>query len=217
MSSQKKDEYKPPKALAVETLIDLLSQNYHGGDGQSTAQDLIEFMWHCPKTFFPFEEITYEQIKGILLSSPISRLIAEAVLQKPERRLFEEYKPKFWAYYVDDTFVIIDRDKINYYAELLNSIIPDLQFTMKEEVGVKLPFLDVLICRQPNDFGLQKTDKHAANAQLQQQPPATTQTKLCPHVIPTGGNPLQNTSRQTGRDKTPPRTLQSQRQSAGIH
>nr|VZI00235.1 unnamed protein product [Spirometra erinaceieuropaei] len=84
------------------------------------------------------------------MGSPISGLIAEAVLQKPERRLFEEYKPKFWAPYVDDTFVIIDRDKTDYYAELLNSIIVDLQFTTEEEVGDKLSFLDVLVCRQPN-------------------------------------------------------------------
>nr|VZI40325.1 unnamed protein product [Spirometra erinaceieuropaei] len=115
-----------PQALAVETLSDLLRQNYDGGDGQPTAQDLIELMGHCLKTFFAFEEATYEQIKGTPMGSPISGLIAEAVLQKLERRLFEEYKPKFWARYVDDTFVIIDQDKINYYAEVVNSIMPDL-------------------------------------------------------------------------------------------
>ncbi|BHF67494.1 hypothetical protein SprV_0301052100 [Sparganum proliferum] len=137
-------------ALAVETLSDLLRQNYAGGDGQPTAQDLMELMGHCLKTFFTFEGTTYEQIKGTPMGSPISGLIAGAVLQKLERRLFEEYKPNFWARYVDDTFVIIDQDKINYSAEVLNSVIPDLQFTMEEEVGDKLPFLDVLVCRQPN-------------------------------------------------------------------
>nr|VZI46278.1 unnamed protein product [Spirometra erinaceieuropaei] len=139
-----------PQTLAVETLRDLLRQNYDGGDGQPTAQDLIELMGNCLKTFFTFEGTTYEQIKGTPMGSPISGLIAEAVLQKLERRLFEEYKPKFWARYVVDTFVIIDQDKINYYAEVLNSIMPDLQFTMEEEVEDKLPFLDVLVCRQPN-------------------------------------------------------------------
>ncbi|BHF57330.1 hypothetical protein SprV_0100027100 [Sparganum proliferum] len=208
-------------ALAVETLSDLLRQNYDGGDGQPTAQDLIELMGHCLKTFFTFEGTTYEQIKGTPMGSPISGLIAEAVLHKLERRLFEEYKPKFWARYVDDIFVIIDQDKINYYAEVLNSIIPDLRFTMEEEVGDKLPILGC--SRLPptkwrtSDDGLQKTDEHAANAQLQQQPSATTQTKLCPHAVQTGGNSLQHASRQTGRDKAPPRTLQSQWLSAGIH
>ncbi|BHF67989.1 hypothetical protein SprV_0301101800 [Sparganum proliferum] len=99
---------------------------------------------------WPFEGITYEQIKGTPMGSPISGLIAEAVLQKLEKRLFREYKPKFWARYVDDTFVIIDQDKITYYEELLNSITPDLQFTMEEKVESKLSFLDVLVCRQPD-------------------------------------------------------------------
>nr|VZI52541.1 unnamed protein product [Spirometra erinaceieuropaei] len=139
-----------PQALAVETLSDLLCQNYDEGVGQPTAQDLIELMGHSLKTFFTFEGITYEQIKGTPMGSPISGLIAEAVLQKLEKRLFGEYKPKFWARYVDDTFVIIDQDKISYYEELQNSIIPDLQFTMEEEVERKLSFLDVLICRQPD-------------------------------------------------------------------
>nr|VZI16692.1 unnamed protein product [Spirometra erinaceieuropaei] len=139
------DESLVEKALAVETLSDLLRQNYDGGDGQPTAQDLIELMGHCLKTFFTFEGTTYEQIKGTPMGSPISGLIAEAVLQKLERRLLE-----FWARYVDDTFVIIDQDEINFYAEVLNSIVPDLQFTMEEEAEDKLPFLDVLVCRQPN-------------------------------------------------------------------
>nr|VZI49012.1 unnamed protein product [Spirometra erinaceieuropaei] len=139
-----------PHALAVETLSDLLRQNYDGGDGQPTAQDLIEPMGHRLKTFFTFEGTTYEQIKGTPMGSLISGLSAAAVPQELERRLFEEYKPKFWARYFDDTFVIIDRDKVNYLAKVLNSIIPDLQFTMEEELGDKLPFLDVLVFRQPN-------------------------------------------------------------------
>ncbi|BHF71973.1 hypothetical protein SprV_0401503500 [Sparganum proliferum] len=125
-------------------------QNYDEVDGQLTAQDLIELIGHCFKTFFTVEGTTYEQIKGTPMGSPISGLIAEAVLQKLGKRLFGEYKPKVWAHYADDTFEIIDQDKITYYEELLNSIIPDLQFTMEEEVESKLSFLDVLVCSQPD-------------------------------------------------------------------
>ncbi|BHF81923.1 hypothetical protein SprV_0802505800 [Sparganum proliferum] len=118
-----------PQALAVETHSDLLHQNYDKGDGQHPAQDFIELTGHCLKTFFTFEGITYEQIKDTPTGSPISGLTAERVLQKLEKRLFEEYKPKFWARYVDDTFVIIGHDKINFCEELLSLIIPDIQFT----------------------------------------------------------------------------------------
>nr|VZH91336.1 unnamed protein product [Spirometra erinaceieuropaei] len=121
------------------------------------------------------EGIMYEQIKGIPMGSPISGLIVEGVLQKLEKRLFEKYKPQFWTRYLDDTFVVIDRNRGNYYAKLLNSIIPDLQFTMKDEVEDQLLSLDVLVCRQPNG-NLQKTGGHVEKAPLQQQPPATAQT-----------------------------------------
>ncbi|BHF73767.1 hypothetical protein SprV_0401685000 [Sparganum proliferum] len=139
-----------PTALAIKTLTDMLRQNYDRDDGQPTTHDLLELMGHRLKKSFTFEEITYEQTKGTPMGSPISRPTAEAVPQKLERRLFEEYKPKFRARCADDTFVIIDRDKINYYEEPLNLIIPDLQLTMEQEIGGKLPFLDVLVCRQPH-------------------------------------------------------------------
>nr|VZI15774.1 unnamed protein product [Spirometra erinaceieuropaei] len=84
-----------PQVLAAETLSDLLRQNYDESDGQSTPQDLIELMGHCLETFFAFEGTTYEQIKCSPMDLPIYGLIAEAVLQKLEKRLFEEYKPKF--------------------------------------------------------------------------------------------------------------------------
>nr|VZH93126.1 unnamed protein product [Spirometra erinaceieuropaei] len=122
-----------PQALGMEAVSDLLRQNYDGGDGQPTAQYLIELMGHCFKIFFIFEGITCEQVKGTATGSPISGLIAGAFLRKLERGLFEEYEPKFGARYVDVTFVVINRDKNNYRAELLNSIIPDPHFTMEEE------------------------------------------------------------------------------------
>nr|VZI07925.1 unnamed protein product [Spirometra erinaceieuropaei] len=72
----------------------------------------------------------------------------KAGLQKLQRRLFEEYAPIFWVHYVNVPFVIINHAKINYYEELRDLVVPDLQFTMKEEMEDKLPFLDALVCRQ---------------------------------------------------------------------
>ncbi|BHF83859.1 hypothetical protein SprV_0902700700 [Sparganum proliferum] len=89
------------------------------------------------------------------MGSPISGFIAEAVLQRLESLVYQHHKPKFWAWYVDDTFVVIDRDQLLTFKEHLNAVFPDIQFTMEVEENNQLAFLDVLLC--PNDCGGLKT------------------------------------------------------------
>ncbi|VDN41631.1 unnamed protein product [Dibothriocephalus latus] len=64
-------------------------------------------------------------------------------------------KPKFWARYVDDTFIAIERDQVLTFMERLNSVFRDIQLTMKEEENNQLTFLDVLVCHK--DCGCLKT------------------------------------------------------------
>nr|VZI49501.1 unnamed protein product [Spirometra erinaceieuropaei] len=89
------------------------------------------------------------------MASPISGFIAEAVLQRLESLVFQHHRPKFWARYVDDTFVVIERDQVLTFQEHLNAVFPDIQFTMEEEENNQLAFLDVLVCRK--DCGGLKT------------------------------------------------------------
>nr|VZI09109.1 unnamed protein product [Spirometra erinaceieuropaei] len=81
------------------------------------------------------ESTTYEQVKGTPMGSPLSGFIAEAVLHKVETLVFSTYKPKFWARYVDDTFVIIKRQMVKEFHDVLNSVFPDIQFTMEAEAN----------------------------------------------------------------------------------
>ncbi|BHF74452.1 hypothetical protein SprV_0501753800 [Sparganum proliferum] len=82
------------------------------------------------------------------MGSPISGYLAEAVLQELENRVFQSYKPKFWMRYVDDTFVVLHRDAKEDFRGELNSIFPQIQFTMEEEKDGTLSFLDVRVTRQ---------------------------------------------------------------------
>ncbi|BHF71333.1 hypothetical protein SprV_0401439000 [Sparganum proliferum] len=85
-----------------------------------------------------------------------SLFLAETVLQRLESLVFRHHRPKFWARYVDDTFVVIERDQVLMFKEHLNAIFPDIQFTMeKEEGNTQLACLDVLVCRK--DCGGLKT------------------------------------------------------------
>ncbi|BHF72400.1 hypothetical protein SprV_0401546500 [Sparganum proliferum] len=109
----------------------------------------------CLRTYFMFDGTIYEQVKGTQMHSPISGFIAGVVLQRLELLVFQHHKPKFRARYVDDTFVVIERDQVLTFQEHLNAVFPDIQFTMEEEENDQPAFLDVLVCRK--DCGGLKT------------------------------------------------------------
>ncbi|BHF65636.1 hypothetical protein SprV_0200864900 [Sparganum proliferum] len=136
-----------PPALAIDTIEGFLREKYDETDQQLKRVHIIQLLELCLKTFFTFNGQVYEQKKGTPMGSPLSGLIAEAVLQRLERLVFSSYPPKFWARYVDDTFVIIKRSDVQTFKALLNSIFPDIQFTMEEELNNQLAFLDVQVTK----------------------------------------------------------------------
>ncbi|BHF68865.1 hypothetical protein SprV_0301190600 [Sparganum proliferum] len=136
-----------PPDLTIDTLDGLLREKYDKPDQKLKRVHIIELLELCLKTFFTFKGQVYEQKNGTPMGSPLSGLIAEAVSQRLERLVFSSYPPKFWARYVDDTFVIIKRRDVQDLKALLNSIFPDIQFTMEEEVDNRLPFLDVQVTK----------------------------------------------------------------------
>ncbi|BHF80701.1 hypothetical protein SprV_0702382900 [Sparganum proliferum] len=131
-----------PPDLARDVLRKRLEEKYDETTGPLKIQHLMQFFAFCQRTFFTFDDRTYEQIKGTPMGSPIFSLVAELVLQELEKVVF--------SHYVGDTFVIIEKDKLSGFQDLLNSVFPDIQFTREEEEDEKLPFLDVLVTRTPD-------------------------------------------------------------------
>nr|VZI15558.1 unnamed protein product [Spirometra erinaceieuropaei] len=152
-----------PQCLAVQTVSELLECKYDETEESVKRTHLIQLLKFCLKTFFTFDGRVYEQTKGTPMGSPLSGFIAEAVLQKVETEVFETYRPKFWARYVDDTFVIIKREMVQTFHNVLNSVSPDIQFTMEAESNNELPFLDVLVHRNPNGHLKTTVYRKAAN------------------------------------------------------
>ncbi|BHF69545.1 hypothetical protein SprV_0301259100 [Sparganum proliferum] len=136
-----------PQQLAIDVVRQLLADRYNERDNPLKTEHLMELLRYCLKTYFTFGGQMYEQIKGTPMGSPISGLIAEVVLQRIEHLVFTKYQPKFWARYVDDTFAIVKSSDVEHLKELLNSVDPNIQFTMEAETNNQLPFLDVLVRR----------------------------------------------------------------------
>ncbi|BHF66269.1 hypothetical protein SprV_0200928500 [Sparganum proliferum] len=134
--------------LAIETIELLLQSKYDETENRRGRAQVLQILKFCLRTYFTFDGTIYEQVKGTPIGSPISGFIAEPVLQRLESLVFQHHKPKFWARYVDDTFVVIDRDQLLTFKERLNAVFPDIQFTMEEEENKQLAFLDVLVCRK---------------------------------------------------------------------
>ncbi|BHF63459.1 hypothetical protein SprV_0200645100 [Sparganum proliferum] len=144
-----------PQDLAIETIELLPQSKYDETENRLGHAQVLHLLKLCLRTYFTFDGTIYEQVKGTPMGSPISGFIAEAVLQRLESLVFQHHKPKFWDRYVDDTFVVIERDQVLTFQEHLNAVFPDIQFTVEEEENNQLAFLDVLVCRK--DCGGLKT------------------------------------------------------------
>ncbi|BHF82508.1 hypothetical protein SprV_0802564600 [Sparganum proliferum] len=130
----------------------------------SSAQFLEKLKGICLRTYFTFDGTIYVQMKGTPMISPIWGFITEAILQRLESLVFQHHKPKFWARYVDDTFVVIDGDQVLTFKEHLKAVFPDIQFTMEEEENNQVAFLDVLVCRKDGGGLKTKVFRKATNA-----------------------------------------------------
>ena len=103
-------------------------------------------------TFFSFRGNFYRQTFGTAMGSPVSVIVANLVMEDIEERALSSYdpSPRFWKRYVDDTVAVIKSDQVSTFHSHLNSINPHIQFTMEIESNGSLPFLDVLLTRQPD-------------------------------------------------------------------
>ncbi len=106
---------------------------------------LLEFYLN---TVFTFDGTIFQQVKGTPMGSRISGVIAETVLQRLKKEVLPHCSPKFWARYFDDTFVVIEGNKVDMLWGQLHSLFLDIQLTRKSEQDNRIVFLDVLVTRE---------------------------------------------------------------------
>ena len=126
--------------------------------GDRTALDPYQICQLTEKclgsTYFAFQGQIYQQIQDTAMGSPLSPVIANIFMEDFETTALvtADYQPKVWKRYVDDTFVIWPhgREKLNAFLQHINSLHPNISFTMEIEKDHKIAFLDVMIERENN-------------------------------------------------------------------
>ena len=103
-------------------------------------------------TYFQYNRLIYEQRDGAAMGSPVSTVIANLYMEIFEEQAIETAScmPKIWKRYVDDTFTILDQDKVDNFLQHLNSQQPSIRFTMETKNNSKIAFLDLSLCREPD-------------------------------------------------------------------
>ena len=89
-----------------------------------------------------------QTIIWLLHGKPISPIIANLVMEWFEQHALESYSgipPRLWLRYVDDTFVIINRNEQDSFFTHINSINDNIKFTQEKCSDNKLAFLDWLV------------------------------------------------------------------------
>ena len=104
------------------------------------------------QTFFKFNHQFYRQNFGTTMGSPISPSLADFVMQGLETDMFKriDFDIPVYFRYVDDTFLLISKDRIHYILTMLNSYHKRLKFTYELENNNCLNFLNILGIKNSN-------------------------------------------------------------------
>ena len=115
-----------------------------------TIDDIISLLdFTLSNNYFIYNDVTYKQIHGCAMGSPVSPVVANICMEVIENTAIEttQTKPKTWKRFVDDSFSIIKKTAITSFLNSLNNIDPNISFTIELEQDNKISFLDTLIIR----------------------------------------------------------------------
>ena len=120
----------------------------------------------CTKEMhFSFNGVIYRQVDGVAMGSPLGPVLANVFMVELEKSLVPQLGDniKLWYRYVDDTFTIIRKGKVEEVLASLNRFHESIKFTYEKEKDGVISFLDVKVITKMNhtfdtDIHRKKTD-----------------------------------------------------------
>ena len=137
-------------SVAEERLHDHLQDNC-----LLSVSDIITLLRFCLNSSeFCSKGLFYRQKFGCPMGSPVSVIVANLVMQHIENKILSNNfcDVLFWRRYVDDAWAIIPEQNVVRFVDFINTIEDSIKFTVeREDHNLSLPFLDILISRNPVD------------------------------------------------------------------
>ena len=119
-----------------------------------TVDQIIDLLEFCLRnTYFTFHGKYYKQKFGAAMGSPVSPVIANIFMEDFESTAIQTAPtpPKCWDRYVDDTYTIVVKDKVDELHAHINDIENSIKFTKEpESADGSVPFLDTKCTPQPD-------------------------------------------------------------------
>ncbi|VDL86571.1 unnamed protein product [Schistocephalus solidus] len=100
------------------------------------------------------------------MSSPISGLLAELVLQRLEEAVAQTLGLTMWLHHVDDTFVVINNCEVERLHQRLNGVFPAIQLTREGAKSDILPFPEVVVQRLSDGNLATSVHRKDSNAEI---------------------------------------------------
>ena len=115
--------------------------------------ELRELLKMCTKELhFTYNGKTYQQNDGVCMGSPLGPVLANVFMVHLEETIVPKLKTSmpFWIRYVDDTFTLVKKGKLDEVIATLNNFHQNIKFTHEFEKDNKIAFLDVLVKKMEN-------------------------------------------------------------------
>ena len=134
---------------AVDTAIARLEENPDLLPSPLTPQTMRDLLLFClDNAYFEFDGNFYKQTSGGVMGSPLTVTLAEIRTSQLEQHALDTFADPLHSYrhFVDDGIgAARDADHATAFLHHINSLSPDLQYTIEHPKDGFLPYLDVLL------------------------------------------------------------------------